>query len=83
LLGGADADGEDTLLEDLEDLYALFAARDDDPPPVNILDDTRPLALDRLDRLVAVLDGILDSGAPPEPPQVFAPTLLRLGLLVS
>jgi TPR repeat protein len=28
-----------------------------------------------------LLDGILESGDPPEPPQVFAPTLLRLGLL--
>jgi hypothetical protein len=83
LLGGTDADGEDTLLEDLQDLYALFASRDDEPPPVNILADIRTLALDRLDRLIDVLDGILESGAPPEPPQVFAPTLLRLGLLVS
>ena len=83
LLGGTDADGEDPLLEDLQDLYILFAARDEDPPPANILDDIRTLALDRLDRLVALLDEILDSGAPPEPPQVFAPTLLRLGLLVA
>ncbi len=83
LLAGSDSEGEDTLLDDLRDLYAFVSGRADEPPPVNIVGEIRALALDRLSRLSSLLDGILDSGDPPEPPQVFAPTLLRLGLLRS
>jgi cell division septum initiation protein DivIVA len=82
LLGGTDRDVEDLLLDDFQDLYTLFAGRDKDPPPANILGDIRELALDRLGRLVDLLDGIVENGNPAEPPQVLAPTLLRLGLLV-
>jgi hypothetical protein len=82
LLGGTDRDVEDLLLDDFQDLYTLFAGRDEDPPPANILGDIRDLALDRLGQLVDLLDGIVDNDTPPEPPQVLAPTLLRLGLLV-
>lgn len=81
ILAGSDSESEDTLLDDLRDLYAFFGLRAEDPPPVNIAADIRTLALDRLSRLTALLNGILDNGDPPEPPQVFAPTLLRLSLL--
>jgi cell division septum initiation protein DivIVA len=82
LLGGTDRDSEDLLLDDFQDLYTLFAGRDEDPPAANILGDIRELALDRLGRLVDLLDGIVENGTQAEPPQVLAPTLLRLGLLV-
>jgi hypothetical protein len=81
LIAGSDSEREDTLLDDLRDLYAFFAGRAEEPPPTNIVGEIRTLALDRLRQLTSLLDGILDSGDPPEPPQVFAPTLLRLGLL--
>jgi hypothetical protein len=81
LLAGTDAEGEDSLLDDLRDLYTFFGNRVEDPPPENIAADLRTLALDRLNQLKALVDGILAVGDPPEPPQVFAPTLLRLSLL--
>lgn len=81
LLAGSDAEVEDSLLDDLRDLYAFFGTRAEDPPPANIAADLRTLALDRLNQLKELVDGILAAGDPPEPPQVFAPTLLRLSLL--
>jgi hypothetical protein len=81
LLAGSDAEAEDFLLDDLRDLYAFFGNRAEDPPPANIAADLQTLALDRLTQLKALVDGILAAGDPPEPPQVFAPTLLRLSLL--
>ena len=81
LLAGSDAEIEDSLLDDLRDLYAFFGTRAEDPPPANIAADLRTLALDRLNQLKVLVDGILAVGDPPEPPQVFAPTLLRLSLL--
>jgi hypothetical protein len=80
---GTDRDGDDNLLDDLRDVYALFAARKDDPPPANVTDEIHALALARLQRLNEIVSGILESGNPPQPPQVFAPTLLRLSLLTS
>jgi hypothetical protein len=81
LLAGSDAEAEDALLDDLRDLYTFFANRPEDLPPANISADLHTLALDRLNQLKELLDGILAAGDPPEPPQVFAPTLLRLSLL--
>jgi hypothetical protein len=81
ILAGSDAEGEDALLDDLRDLYAFFGTRAEDPPPTNIAADLQTLALDRLNQLETLVDGILAAGDPPEPPQVFAPTLLRLSLL--
>src|SRR6185503_1529833 len=78
LLAGSDAEAENSLLDDLRDLYAFFGTRAEDPPPTNIAADLQTLALDRLNQLKALVDGILAAGDPPEPPQVFAPTLLRL-----
>jgi hypothetical protein len=80
LLAGSDA-VENSLLDDLRDLYAFFGTQAEDPPPANIAADLQTLALDRLNHLKALVDGILAAGDPPEPPQLFAPTLLRLSLL--
>jgi hypothetical protein len=81
LLAGTDVDAEDPLLDDLRDLYTFFGTRTEDPPAANIAFDLRNLAFDRLTQLKTLVDGILAAGDPPEPPQVFAPTLLRLSLL--
>jgi hypothetical protein len=81
ILAGTDRDAEDNLLDDLRDVYTLFATRDDEPPPQNVTGEVVELANSRIDRLSELLSGILESGNPPEPPQVFSPTLLRLSLL--
>ena len=83
ILAGTDRDGEDGLLDDLRDIYVLFATRDDDPPPENITAEVRSLALARLGRLSELVSGILEGGNPPEPPQILAPRRLRLGLLAG
>jgi hypothetical protein len=81
LLAGSDVAAENSLLDDLRDLYTFFGTRVEDPPPTNIAADLETLALDRLDQVKELVDGIVAAGDPPEPPQVFAPTLLRLSLL--
>ncbi|GAA0909229.1 hypothetical protein GCM10009558_013380 [Virgisporangium aurantiacum] len=81
LLAGSDAEAEDALLDDVRDLYAFFGTRREDPPAANISAELRTLALGRATQLKTLLDGIVAAGNPPEPPQVFAPTLLRLSLL--
>jgi hypothetical protein len=84
ILGGSDADGQDSLLDDVQDLYAFFSARPEDPPPANIAGDVEALATDRAGRLAALLTEIvaaIEETGEPEPPEVFAPTLLRLRLI--
>lgn len=84
ILAGTDADRDDSLLDDVQDIYAFFSAREEDPLPVNILGDIETLAEDRLERLVALLTAIadaLEASGQPEPPEVFASTLLRLSLI--
>ncbi|MEA2233453.1 MAG: hypothetical protein QOD83_3269 [Solirubrobacteraceae bacterium] len=84
ILGGADADGEDSLLDDVRDIYALFSSRPEDPLSVNILGEIQSLNTDRVERLTSLLGDIIEAiqtTGQPEPPELFAPTLLRLGLV--
>jgi hypothetical protein len=84
ILGGRDADSEDNLLDDVQDLYAFFSAREEDPPPANIISEIEALATSRADRLATLLADIvavIEESGEPEPPELFAPTLLRLSLL--
>jgi hypothetical protein len=84
ILGGRDADSEDNLLDDVQDLYAFFSAREEDPPPTNIIGEVEALATSRADRLATLLADIvavIEESGEPEPPELFAPTLLRLSLL--
>jgi hypothetical protein len=84
ILAGSDADGEDSLLDDVQDLYAFFSGRPEDPPPANIAPEIATLAAGRVQRLTDLLTEIvsnIEENGEPEPPDVFAPTLLRLQLL--
>jgi hypothetical protein len=81
--GGSDTDSADSLLDDVQDLYAFFSGRED-PPLVNIADDVEALATGRAGRLSALLTEIvaaIEASGEPEPPELFAPTLLRLRLI--
>ena len=85
ILAGSDADGQDSLLDDVQDLYAFFSGRPEDPPPTNIAPSIAAMAAGRLERLADLLAEIvanIEAGGEPEPPDVFAPTLLRLRLLL-
>jgi hypothetical protein len=85
ILAGSDADGEDSLLDDVQDLYAFFSGRPEDPPPTNIAPQIATLAASRVQRLSDLLSKIvqnIEENGEPEPPDVFAPTLLRLQLLM-
>ena len=84
ILGGSDADGEDSLLDDAQDLYAFFSGREEDPPSENIAGEIEALATGRASRLSALLAEIvadIEASGEPEPPELFAPTLLRLRLI--
>lgn len=84
ILGGSDADSADSLLDDVQDLYAFFAGRAEDPPAANIAGEIEALATRRVDRLSALLAEIvaaIEESGEPEPPELFAPTLLRLRLI--
>jgi hypothetical protein len=84
ILGGSDVDGEDSLLDDVQDLYAFFSGREEDPPPANIAGEIGTLATGRAGRLSALLAEIvaaIEASGEPEPPEIFAPTLLRLRLI--
>jgi hypothetical protein len=84
LLAGADTESQDTLLDDVQDIYAYFSSRDEDPLVSNILGDIEAIANDRLDRLTSTLSEIvsmIETSGQPEPPELFAPTLLRLSLI--
>jgi tetratricopeptide (TPR) repeat protein len=84
ILGGSDADGQDSLLDDVQDLYAFFSGRPEDPPPANIAGDIEALATARAGQLSALLTEIvaaIKETGEPEPPELFAPTLLRLRLI--
>jgi hypothetical protein len=86
ILGGSDATSEDSLLDDVQDLYAFFSGRDEAPPPVNIAGDVEALVTERAGRLSALLAEIVDAivaSGEPEPPELFAPTLLRLRLIAA
>jgi hypothetical protein len=86
ILGGNDADGDDALLDDVQDLYALFSGREESPPPANIDGDIEALATGRASRLSTLLSEIvaaIEASGEPEPPELFAPTLLRLRLITS
>ena len=85
ILGGSDADSADSLLDDVQDIYAFFSGREEAPPPANIATDIATLAQDRATELAALLEEIvkaIEETGEPEPPEVFAPTLLRLSLLL-
>jgi hypothetical protein len=85
ILAGSDADGQDSLLDDVQDLYAFFSGRPEDPPPANIAPEIATLAAGRMQRLsdlLALIVTNIEENGEPEPPDVFAPTLLRLRLLL-
>ena len=68
----------------MQDLYAFFSGREEDPPPDNIAGDIEALATARADRLSALLAEIvaaIEESGEPEPQELFAPTLLRLRLI--
>jgi hypothetical protein len=86
ILAGTDADRGDALLDDVQDLYAFFSGRPEDPPAENIAARIGSLAADRAGQLSALLEEIvkaIEESGEPEPPEVFAPTLLRLRLLLG
>ena len=85
ILSGSDADGQDSLLDDVQDIYAFFSVRAEEPPPSNIAPEVATLAAGRMQRLTDLLALIvtnIEESGEPEPPDVFAPTLLRLQLLL-
>lgn len=84
ILGGSDADSEDSLLDDVQDIYAFFSGREEDPPQVNIFGEIESLASQRAGQLSTLLVQIvaeIKASGEPEPPELFAPTLLRLSLI--
>ena len=69
----------------MQDICAFFSGREEAPPPANIASDIATLAQDRATELAAMLEAIvkaIEETGEPEPPEVFAPTLLRLRLLL-
>ena len=85
ILSGSDADGQDSLLDDVQDIYAFFSVRAEEPPPSNIAPEVATLAAGRMQRLsdlLALIVTNIEESGEPEPPDVFAPTLLRLQLLL-
>lgn len=73
VLSGSDEDSEDSLLDDVQDLYAFFSSRDEDPPPTNIAADIEALATGRLNRLSALMAeivGDIQATGEPEPPDI-------------
>ena len=59
ILAGSDAGRPNSLLDDVQDLYAFFSGRTEDPPATNIAGDITTLALDRPGRLSDLLDEIV------------------------
>ena len=59
ILSGSDAEGADSLLDDVQDLYAFFSGRTEDPPADNIAARITTLALDRAGRLTDLLAEIV------------------------
>lgn len=86
ILGGHDVDGEDGLLDDVQDLYRFFGSRPEDPPASNIAGEIEALARGRAGRLSALLAEVvaaIEAGGDAEAPEIFAPTLLRLQLITT
>jgi hypothetical protein len=86
ILAGTDAGSPDALLDDLQDIYAFFSSREEAPPGANIIADIEALVNERVETLLATLADIVENintTGEPEPPELFAPTLLRLSLIES
>jgi hypothetical protein len=84
ILAGTDAGSQDGLLDDIQDIYTLIGTREEAPPEANIIADIESLVNERVDTLLATLADIVENintSGEPEPPDLFAPTLLRLSLI--
>lgn len=85
ILGGVGTEGATSRLDNLRNIYAFFSTRAEDPLPANILGEIEDLARDRVNQLLTIVleivDEIQNGGRPPQPPELFAPTLLRLSLI--
>jgi hypothetical protein len=80
---GSDAEGKNAAPDDLQDIYGFFASAEE-PPAVNIISEIEALVNRRVETLRATLTDIvgqIESSGEPEPPELFAPTLLRLSLI--
>jgi hypothetical protein len=83
ILSGIDPEGDGDVLDNLHAIYTYYSTRKEDPPASNIIGriqavtDTRRKQL--LDTLIDIVKDIQASGES-EPPELFAPTLLRLSL---
>ena len=80
---GSDAEGKNVAPDDLQDIYSIVASAEE-PPAVNIISEIEELVNRRVETLRATLIDIveqIESSGEPEPPELFAPTLLRLSLI--
>jgi hypothetical protein len=86
ILAGTDAGSQDGLLDDIQDIYTFISTREEAPPEANIIADIEALLNERVETLLATLADIVENintSGEPEPPELFAPTLLRLSLIES
>jgi hypothetical protein len=86
ILAGTDAGSQDGLLDDVQDIYTFISTREVAPPGANIMQDIETLLDERVQTLLATLADIvenIETSGEPEPPELFAPTLLRLSLIES
>ena len=86
ILAGTDAGSQDGLLDDIQDIYTFISTREEAPPEANIVVDIETLLNERVETLLATLADIvenIETSGEPEPPELFAPTLLRLSLIES
>jgi hypothetical protein len=63
ILAGRDAGEPDGLLDDIHNIYAFFAFREEDPPNYNIMKDIEQLVNDRVDSLLETLQVIIEGAA--------------------
>lgn len=86
LLAGAATDALAISFDNIQDIYTYFSIRPEDPPAENIIEDIQHLSDDRLEALhstiIEIIEAIVANGQH-EPPELFAPTLLRLSLIHS
>jgi hypothetical protein len=84
IFAGTDAGSQDGLLDDIQDIYTLISTREEALPEANIIADIEALLNERVEKLLETLADIIENittSGEPEPPELFAPTLLRRSLI--
>ena len=86
LLSGAATDSSAITFDNVQNIYTYFSIRPEDPPVENIIGDIQSLSDDRLEALhntiIEIIKAIVAADQH-EPPELFAPTLLRLSQIHS